>query len=502
MSDAASIWSPPRARLTLGLVLVVVATAFEALAVATVLPATTAELDGLAWYGWTFSAFMLANLVGITVGGGAADRGGPARPFVAGTVLFAGGLVVSGLAPAMPLLVAGRASQGFGGGLLSAVAYASIARGYATALQPRMLATLSSAWVVPGLVGPALAGIVAEHLGWRWVFLGLAPLPALAAALVAPALSAGTAGGPTRAGDQTGAARSAPGPRDAAGGGPHTDAAAIAGGATRTRLALQLAGGSAIALAGLGGQGAFHGGASVAATMVAGGLAVFTGGLAAVAALSRLLPPGTLVARPGLPAAVATMALMNFAFFGAEAFVPLAIVGVRGAGIMLNGMTLSAAALTWAAGAWLQVRLAGRAPRARVIVGGLGILGAGLAGVATLLVPGVPPWTAVAAWAVAGLGMGLAFTTCSAAILASAPAGEEGAASAALQLAQVLGAALATGLGGAIVATPFAGVPPARGIALVDSVMLAVLAAAMGTARGIGERGGSGAAERTAPHRL
>jgi hypothetical protein len=55
-------------------------------------------------------------------------------------------------------------------------------------------------------------------------------------------------------------------------------------------------------------------------------------------------------------------------------------------------------------------------------------------------------------------------------------------------LAQVLGAALATGIGGAIVAAPFAGVPPARGIGVVDAVMLLVLFVAIVTARGV-ERG-------------
>ncbi len=443
VTSSDGIWQPPLGRLTLGLVLVVVATAFEALAVATILPTTTAELGGLAWYGWTFSAFMLANLVGITVGGNETDRRGPALPFIAGTLLFSGGLVVSGFAPSMPVIVLGRTSQGFGGGLLSAVAYASIARAYATELQPRMLATLSSAWVVPGLVGPGLAGIIAEQLGWRWVFLGLAPLPIFAAILVVPAL------------------RTAPSNGGEAGGSPEADGA-------RTRMAVQLAAGASVALGGLGLDPRWLGVAMVVAgTLIAG------------RALHWLLPPGTLLARRGLPAAVATMALLNFAFFGTEAFVPLAIVDVRGAGMMLNGLSLTAAALTWTAGAWIQVRLATRVARRTVIVGGLVILGIGIAGTLALVVSPVPPWTAVAAWAVAGLGMGLAFTTCSAAILEAAAPGQEGAASASLQLAQVLGAAIATGIGGAIVAAPFAGVPPAWGIAVTDALMLGVLLASI-----------------------
>jgi MFS family permease len=51
-----------------------------------------------------------------------------------------------------------------------------------------MLAMLSSAWVVPGLVGPALAGIVADVAGWRWVFLGLVPGMVVAAGMARPAL--------------------------------------------------------------------------------------------------------------------------------------------------------------------------------------------------------------------------------------------------------------------------------------------------------------------------
>jgi MFS family permease len=250
-------------------------------------------------------------------------------------------------------------------------------------------------------------------------------------------------------------------------------------GRARAWMAVRLAGGATVALAGLGIGPPWLGAALVVAGTVLAGHA-----------LAALLPAGTLTARAGLPAAVATMALLNFAFFGTEAFVPLAIVDVRGAGVMLNGLSLTAAALTWTAGAWMQVRLATLAPRRRVIAAGLAVLGVGIAGTVALVATTVPVWSAVAAWAVAGLGMGLAFTTCSAAILESAPAGQEGAASASLQLAQVLGAAVATGIGGAIVAAPFAGTPPARGIAIVDGVMLLALLAAVAAARGVQARRG------------
>ena len=71
------VWGRERRLLTIGLIGLITAVAFEGLAVATVLPQTAAELDGLALYGWSFSAFWLTNILGITLAGGDADRHGP-----------------------------------------------------------------------------------------------------------------------------------------------------------------------------------------------------------------------------------------------------------------------------------------------------------------------------------------------------------------------------------------------------------------------------------------
>src|SRR3954468_15497826 len=182
------IWSSTHRSLTIGLVLTVSGAAFEALAVATILPATIKDLGGLALYGWAFSAFMLANLIGSTIAGAEADRQGPARPFIAGITAFVIGLIVVGLAPSMAVVIFGRAVQGFGAGVISSVAYIGIGRGYPEQLKPRMLAVLSSAWVVPGLIGPALAGLISDIAGWRWVFLGLVPFLVIGAILTLPSL--------------------------------------------------------------------------------------------------------------------------------------------------------------------------------------------------------------------------------------------------------------------------------------------------------------------------
>ncbi|TDD68262.1 MFS transporter, partial [Actinomadura darangshiensis] len=161
---------------TFGIVLTVTLLAFENLAVGTVMPVVADDLNGLALYAWGFSATLIMSLLSTVLAGGWIDRSGPSRPFMIGLGAFVAGLVVAGTAPSMWLFVAGRAVQGLGTGVSLVSMYVVIARVYPEELRPRVFAALSAAWVLPSLIGPAVGGALAEHLGWRWVFLGLIPL--------------------------------------------------------------------------------------------------------------------------------------------------------------------------------------------------------------------------------------------------------------------------------------------------------------------------------------
>ena len=444
------IWGPRYRLLTLGLVLVVVGGAFEALAVATTMPATVRDLGGLSLYGWAFSAFMLTDLIGIVLAGSASDRVGLVRPFSWGVAAFTLGLVIGGLAPAMIVVIAGRAVQGFGAGALNSLAYAAIGRGYPDSAKARMLAVLSTAWVVPGLVGPALAGLIADHLGWRWVFLGLAALPPLAACLALPALRRFPAPEPGAA------------DRDEARG--------------KLMAAVRLAVGVLLALAGLDSHQPL-----LLVVLVVAGLAL------TVPALRRLLPEGTLRAARGLPAAVAATTLVNLAFFGVDSFVPLALTGVRGQTATFAGLALTTGTIGWTSGAWLQERLARRGRYVRVTITGILLIIVAVCGVSAVLLPGVPVLLAPAAWAVAGLGMGLSYTTLTLVVLRSAATGQEGAASAAIALSAILGTALGTGIGGALIGQGGAGAAALwPGIAAQNVLMILVAVAAVTTATRIG----------------
>jgi MFS family permease len=439
------LWAPQYRALTAGLVLTITFVASEALAVVTVMPVVARDLGGLRLYGWVFSGFMLGSVVGIVAAGREADRRGPAVPFVAGVVLFGAGLAVAGLAPSMGVLVAGRVLQGIGAGAVPSVAYATIGRTLSGVLRARMMAVLSTAWVVPGLAGPALSAEVARLFGWRWVFLGLLPVVAVAGALAVPAL--------IRLGPP-GAAQ-APAHR-------MIDAIRTAAGATVFLAGLTLAPGSGSVPAGL--------------------VLILAGAAAGLPALRRLVPPGTLTARPGLPATILSRGLLTFAFFGADAYVPLAITAVRHRSPLVASIAVTGATLAWTAGAWAQARLSESWEGRRLVRCGLVIVLAGIAGMLLVLTPGVPVAEGLAAWTVAGLGMGLAYAPLSLMMLQKAPPGQEGQASASLNLADVLGTAIGIGVGGAAVAAA-AGRDLRLGIAAAFAVAAAVGVAALVLAR-------------------
>ena len=106
------------------------------------------------------------------------------------------------------------------------------------------------------------------------------------------------------------------------------------------------------------------------------------GGVAGLPALRRLVPPGTLTGRPGLPATIASRGLLTFTFFGADAYVTLAVTAVRhrspGGGLLRchrrDGVP------SWTVGAWVQARLSDTWEGRRLVRAGLLIVLVGIAG--------------------------------------------------------------------------------------------------------------------------
>ncbi|WNM41913.1 MFS transporter [Micromonospora halotolerans] len=416
----AHLWSPRLRAMTVGSVALVSLLAFEALAVGTAMPTVARTLDGLGLYALAFGGPFASGVVAMVASGIWCDARGPRPAMWHGVAWFVAGLVVAGAAPTMEVLVGGRVVQGFGSGLLSVALYVIVGQAYPEELRRRVFAAFAAAWVVPSLVGPAVAGLIVEHLGWRWVFLAVPAVAVPAVLLVQPGLRALGAAVPTR-----------------------PPAGALA------RIGWACGAGASAALLHYGGQQR----GALAAGLIGAALA----GLLVCA--PRLLPAGFLRAARGLPTVIGLRGLASAAFAGAEVVIPLMLSRERGFSPTAAGLVLTVGALSWSVGSWIQGRIA--APRSAATLPriGLACIAAGTAGVTLALLPAVPVAPAVFAWAVAGLGMGLLYPSLSVLTLELSAPAEQGRNSSALQLGDSLSAATVLALTGAVLA---AGSAPGR----------------------------------------
>ncbi|HWA66576.1 MAG TPA: MFS transporter [Mycobacteriales bacterium] len=410
----------PRYRLpVIGIVAVMTVVATEAMAVTTVMPTVVRALHGLRYYSWGFTAYLLADVVGMVDAGPRTDREGATPSLVGGMVAFTAGLVVAATATDIWMFLVGRVLQGLGGGSLIVALYVVIARALPASLHPKAFALTSAAWVVPSLVGPSLAGLVASTLGWRWVFGGMAPLALAGALVLIPCLRAlRPDAGPPAAGQPV--AR-------------RTDAGWITG----VRLAVGL-------------------GMVQEAAQLADGwsvLLVLAGAGLCRRPLLALLPAGTFRMTRGLPSVIALRGILTCAFFGAEAYLPLTLTRLHGGTPRTVGIPLTIASLGWSAGSWWRGRHSGG--RVGSMQAGFALLATGVALLIVIARPWASLWLATPAWSVAGTGIGLVMPVLSVLLLEQSPEADQGSNSAALLLSDMTGtvvgiaviAAMVNGLG-------------------------------------------------------
>ncbi|OIJ98807.1 MFS transporter [Streptomyces sp. MUSC 14] len=419
--------------LSVGMVSVVLLIAFEATAVGTAMPVAARELDGVALYAFAFSGYFTTSLFGMVLSGQWSDRRGPLGPLSAGIAGFAAGLVIAGTARSMWVFILGRAVQGLGGGLVIVALYVVVGRAYPERLRPAIMAAFAAGWVVPSVVGPLASGAVTEHLGWRWVFLGIPVLVLLPLALALPQIR-----------------RRASGP-------VHKDQAGGSFDRRRIRLALGISLGAGLL------QYAAQDLRPLAVLPALAGAALL------VPAVLGLLPRGTYRAARGLPSVVLLRGLSAGSFIVAESFVPLMLVTQRGLSPTLAGFSPAAGGVTWALGSYLQSRPRMAPYRERLMTAGMVLVAAAVAIAPSVLVHAVPVWTVAVAWAFGCLGMGLVISSTSVLLLRLSAPEEAGANSAALQISDALanvvllaatGAAFAALGGGSAAATTADGPRP------------------------------------------
>lgn len=407
----------------------------------TAMPVAAKELGQVELYAWTFTAFILAQVMAIVLAGKLTDRRGPAIALIGGSLVFALGLVGAGFAPSMWWLLVWRFVQGFGAGgsSLSLMVVVSIA--YAGARRAQMMSAFAFAWVLPSFVGPPVSAWVTLHFGWHWVFWGVVPIMGLFIVIGAfPILGLHRQFVPA---EQP--------PRGVPGWAAVLTALAVGG--------LQIAGQRLEAIPGLWGAVI--------------GLAGLVG---LVFGLPRLMPPGFVRLARGLPSVMAVRAMMAGGFFAAESFLTLLLTEEYAFSLDAAGIFLALGATGWTLGSVVQASPRLRIRRDQIIWWGaaIGTLGQGM------IVPAVWfgwSWLVVAAgYLVASLGLGMAFPSTSLAIMQLSEDRYIGRNTSSLQVAEGIGNSLVT----AGVGTVFASLHGMTRAATTYTPVYALCAAALG----------------------
>ncbi|WP_412178753.1 MFS transporter [Rhizobium sp. TRM96647] len=392
--------------------------AVETYITATLMPSIVRDIGGLPLFAWATTIYVIASVVGSIYVAVRPAGVSLNRCYVWGAVLFGAGSLVCALAPVMEIVLAGRAVQGLGAGLLVTLGYAFIRFVYPEALWSRASTLYAAVWGIATFVGPSIGGIFASGSAWREAFLILVPIALLMAWLAPRRLPAG---------EDRHAATPAP----------------------FVQIALILASAMLVSFAG-----------SVTAIWLRGALAVAA--VVAVTAMvlaerrasARLLPTGAVELSSALARIYLIMLLMLVAL-ASDIYIPYFLQELHGVAPLASGYLVALLALGWTAAAFLTAGLTGR--RAIASIAGGTLLEAVSTGLLVLLLARHNPQGDIAVLAAAtvaifgmGFGVGMGWAHLVTLVLRLAPDDEKDKASAAIVTMQALGTAFGAALAGVV----------------------------------------------------
>ncbi|WP_225826810.1 DHA2 family efflux MFS transporter permease subunit [Streptomyces naphthomycinicus] len=398
---------------------------------------------------WTATAYTLALAAVIPAAAWAMGRIGAKRTYVLALVLFTLGSLLAACAWDAGSLIAFRAVQGLGGGLLQPVGMAMGMRVADRARLGRAMALLGLPILVGPVAGPVLGGWLVDAASWHWIFLINLPVGAVALFLAARLL-------PGDAPDTRGPAL------------PRLDVPGL----------LTLSPGLALLLYGLarGGERGDLTGPGVLAPTLAGAVLVAAFVRRALTVRAPLLDLRLLRDRT-FAAGIGTLAPFTCGYFGSMLLGPMFWQQERGLSATAAGLLGAPVGLVVGATMQIAARRIDRAVPRRLVAAGCATGALGMALLAWQTgTAGVPAWRIVGAAMVMGVGAGMTLMPTMTTVTRALPADRLAAASTALSINSQLAASVGTALLSVVLGA--AGPGPA-GFRLTYTVAAALLALAV-----------------------
>ncbi|MCH7616643.1 MAG: MFS transporter [Chloroflexi bacterium] len=159
--------------------------AMDQTVVATSIPKIVADLGGFGLFSWVGTGFLLASTTTVPIVGRLSDMYGRKPFFMLGIVLLLLGSALAGSSQTIEQLIAFRVIQGFGAGMIMAIAFTIVGDVFPPAERGRWMGLMAGVFAAASVLGPLIGGTLTDHADWRWVFYINLPMGGVALALLA-----------------------------------------------------------------------------------------------------------------------------------------------------------------------------------------------------------------------------------------------------------------------------------------------------------------------------
>ena len=167
-----------------GLMVGLLLAAFDYSIILTAMPKVINSLQGMEYYVWPFTSYMLTSTIAIILFGKLSDIYGRKHVLIIGIIIFVISSVLCGFATNMFELIIFRGIQGIGGGILISLPFIVVGEIFSPRERAKYMGILASVFALADVLGPILGGVITDTLGWRWIFFINVPVGIAAVTII------------------------------------------------------------------------------------------------------------------------------------------------------------------------------------------------------------------------------------------------------------------------------------------------------------------------------